>query len=106
MEAAAVDGAGVWQRLRYIILPLLRPTLVFLLVVLVIGGLNVYISGLLLTDGGQPLGRSHFILTLMYAETFDRLNFGGGAAISYFLTVLVFVVSIVQLRLLRRRVEY
>ena len=106
MEAAAVDGATAWQRLRYIMLPLLRPTLVFLLVVLVIGGLNVYISGLLLTDGGQPQGRSHFILTLMYAETFDRLNFGGGAAISYFLTTLVFVVSVVQLRLLRRRVEY
>ncbi len=106
MEAAAVDGATPWQRLRHVVLPLLRPTLVFLLVVLVIGGLNVYISGLLLTDGGQPQGRSHFILTLMYAETFDRLNFGGGAAISYFLTALVFVVSVVQLRLLRRRVEY
>ena len=105
-EAAAVDGATPWQRFRHITMPLLRPTLVFLLVVLVIGGLNVYISGLLLTNGGQPLGRSHFILTLMYAETFDRLNFGGGAAISYFLTALIFVISVVQLRLLQRRVEY
>jgi len=105
LEAAAVDGATPWQRFRKIILPLLRPTLVFLIVVLVIGGLNVYISGLLLTNGGQPLDKTHFILTLMYKETFDRLNFGGGAAISYFLTALVFVVSVVQLRLLRRRVE-
>lgn len=44
LEAAAVDGAGPWRRLRHITLPLLRLTLVFLLVVLVIGGLNVYIS--------------------------------------------------------------
>jgi multiple sugar transport system permease protein len=105
LEAAAVDGATPGRRFRYIILPLLKPTLAFLLIVLVIGGLNVYISGLLLTNGGQPLDRTHFVLTLMYKETFDRLNFGGGAAISYFLTVAVFVISVVQMRLLRQRVE-
>jgi multiple sugar transport system permease protein len=106
LEAAAIDGAGAWRRLRHVTLPLLRPTLVFLLVVLVIGGLNVYISVLLMTNGGQPLDLTHSVLTLMYKETFDRLNFGGGAAISYMLTVFVFVVSVVQLRLLRQRVEY
>jgi multiple sugar transport system permease protein len=106
VEAAAVDGAGLWHRFRDITLPLLRPTLVFLLVVLVIGGLNVYISILLMTDGGRPLDLTHSVLTLMYKETFDRLNFGGGAAISYLLTVFIFVISVVQIRLLRRRVEY
>jgi multiple sugar transport system permease protein len=106
LEAAAIDGADPWHRLRHVTLPLLRPTLVFLLVVLVIGGLNVYISVLLMTDGGQPLDLTHSVLTLMYKETFDRLNFGGGSAISYLLTVFVFFVSIVQIRLLRQRVEY
>jgi len=106
LEAAAVDGAGPWSRLRGITLPLLRPTLVFLLVVLVIGGLNVYISVLLMTDGGQPLDLTHSVLTLMVKETFDRLNFGGGAAISYLLTAFVFFISVLQIRLLRRRVEY
>lgn len=104
LEAAAVDGAGPWHRLWHITLPLLRPTLVFLLVVLVIGGLNVYISILLITDGGQPLDLTHSVLTLMYEETFEDLNFGGGAAISYLLTAFVFVVSVIQIRLLRRRV--
>jgi multiple sugar transport system permease protein len=105
VEAAAVDGAGPWHRLWHITLPLLRPTLVFLLVVLVIGGLNVYISILLMTDGGQPLDLTHSVLTLMYEETFEDLNFGGGAAISYLLTAFVFVISVIQIRLLRRRVE-
>lgn len=105
-EAAAVDGAGPWGRFRHVTLPLLRPTLVFLLVVLVIGALNVYISGLLLTDGGNPLDLTHFVLTLMYEVTFTRLEFGYGAAISYLLTVFIFVVSVVQIRMLRRRVEY
>ncbi|MDY7076176.1 MAG: sugar ABC transporter permease [Chloroflexota bacterium] len=106
IEAAAVDGASPWRRLRHITLPLVQPTLVFLLVVLVIGGLNVYISILLITDGGQPLDLTHSVLTLMYKETFDRLNFGGGAAISYTLTVFIFIISVIQLRLLRQRVEY
>ena len=106
IEVAAVDGASPWRRLWHITLPLLRPTLAFLLVVLVIGGLNVYISILLITNGGQPLDLTHSVLTLMYKETFDRLNFGGGSAISYILTVFVFVISVVQLRLLRQNVEY
>ena len=105
-EAAAVDGAGPWHRFRDITFPLLRPTLVYLLVVLVIGALNVYIPVLLMTDGGQPLDLTHSVLTLMYEETFDRLNFGGGAAISYLLMAFVFAISVVQIRLLRQRVEY
>jgi multiple sugar transport system permease protein len=105
-EAAAIDGAGLWHRFTRITLPLLRPTLVFLVVVLVIGGLNVYISGLLMTDGGDPLDLTHFILTLMYEKTFANLDFGYGSAISYLLTIFVFMVSMIQIKLLRRKVEY
>ena len=104
-EAAAVDGADVWSRFRFITLPLMRSTLVFLLVVLTIGGLNAYISNLLITDGGQPLGLTHFVLTLMYDATFAKLNFGYGAAISYLLTIVVFIISVAQIRLLRRQAD-
>ena len=105
LDAAAVDGASPFGRFRYITLPLLRPVLVFLSVVLVIGGLNAYISNLLITDGGNPMDLTHFVLTLMYEATFTRLDFGYGAAISYLLAAFVFMVSVVQIRLLRRRVE-
>jgi multiple sugar transport system permease protein len=105
-EAAQVDGAGKLQRFLYVTLPLLRPTLVFLIVVLTIGGLNAYISNLLITNGGDPLDKTHFILTLMYEATFARIDFGYGAAISYLLTIIVFLISLAQIRLLRRQVEY
>jgi multiple sugar transport system permease protein len=106
LEAAEVDGANPFQRFYAIILPLLRPTIVFLIVVLTIGGLNAYISNLLITNGGDPLDKTHFILTLMYEATFTKLDFGYGSAISYLLTGIVFVISIFQIRILRRRVEY
>lgn len=105
-EAAAVDGAGPLRRFWHITLPLLRPSLLFLTVVLTIGGLNAYISNLLITNGGDPLDQTHFILTLMYEATFARLDFGYGAAISYLLTAFVFAISLLQFRLLRRQVEY
>jgi multiple sugar transport system permease protein len=105
-EAAAVDGASSWSRFRHITLPLLRPTLVYLLVVLVIGALNAYIPVLLLTDGGNPMDLTHFVLTLMYEATFTHLEFGYGAAISYLLTVFVFIISVMQIRLLLRKVDY
>jgi multiple sugar transport system permease protein len=104
-EAAEVDGAGTFQRFNHITLPLLRPTLTFLLVVLSIGALNAYISNLLITNGGDPLDLTHFVLTLMYEATFTKLDFGYGSAISYLLTAFVFAISVVQIRLLRRRVE-
>lgn len=105
-EAAEVDGAGASDRFFSITIPLLRPTLVFLLVVLTIGGLNAYISNLLITNGGDPLDLTHFILTLMYEATFTKLDFGYGSSISYLLTAFVFVISLVQIRLLRQRVEH
>ena len=105
-EASSVDGANTWQQFRKLTLPLMRPTLVFLLVFLTIGALNVYISGLLLTNGGDPIDRTHFVLTLMYEETFEYFEFGRGAAISYLLTGLIFIISLVQIRLLQREIEY
>jgi multiple sugar transport system permease protein len=101
IEAAAVDGANNWQRLIKIILPMMRGTLVFLLVVLILGGLNAYVPFQLITHG-DPMDQTHSILTLMYRATFERMDFGSGAAISYLLTLFVFLLSFVQLKLLRK----
>lgn len=103
-EAARVDGADSWAQLRYITWPLLGPTIVFLVVVLVIGGLNAYVPFQLMTNGGDPMDLTHSVLTLMYEATFGRIDFGYGAAISYILTLFVFIVSLIELRLLRRQV--
>ena len=62
-EAAAIDGANAWNQLIHMTLPLIRPTLVFTSVVLMIGGLNVFTSVFLITGGG-PLQRTEVLFKL------------------------------------------
>jgi multiple sugar transport system permease protein len=104
-EAAAIDGAGGWQRLRYITIPLLQRTTLFVLVLLTIGGFQVFISVYIMT-GGNPVHRTDVLLTYMYDNAFSYLDLGYGSALSYLFAIMVFSLSIVQMRLLRRRVEY
>jgi multiple sugar transport system permease protein len=103
-EAAAVDGAGAWNRFRSISLPSLRPVVAFVTVMLVIGGFNVFISVFLITAGG-PRDATQVLLTYMYRQAFTFLDFGYGSAISFTLTLIVAVLSLAQLRLFRRREE-
>lgn len=100
-EAALVDGAGAWSRFRAVSLPAIRPVVAFVTIMLVIGGFNVFTSVFLITNGG-PLDETQVLLTYMYREAFTFLDFGYGAALSFILTVIVFVLSLAQLRLFRR----
>jgi multiple sugar transport system permease protein len=107
-EAAAIDGANEWQRFKSLTLPLIRRTTLFVLVALIIGGFQVFISVLLITGGG-PLHRTEVALTYMYDEAFGNLNFGYGAALSYILMIIIVVVSFMQMRFFgrnRAEVEY
>ncbi len=99
-EAAKVDGASTVKMFTKITMPYLKPITAFLVVVLTIGGLNAYISGLLMTDGGNPMDLTHFVLTLMYEETFTNMKFGIGSAISVLLTTFVFIISFFQMKML------
>lgn len=100
-EAAAIDGAKAWARFRAVSLPAILPVIAFVLVMLVIGGFNVFISVFLITNGG-PLDQTQVLLTYMYRQAFSFLDFGYGSSIAFTLTLIVFALSIAQLRLFRR----
>ncbi len=107
-EAAAIDGATEWQRFRRLTLPLIQRTTMFVLVALMIGGFQVFLSVLIITGGG-PLHRTEVALTYMLDQAFGNLNFGYGAALSYILAGVIVLVSVVQMRLFNRgdqEVEY
>lgn len=101
-EAATVDGANRWQRFKAVTLPAIAPATIFITVMLVIGGFNVFTSVLLMTGGG-PIGQTDVVLTYMYNQAFTNLDFGYGSAIAAILALLVFILAILQLRLFRSR---
>ncbi len=100
-EAASIDGAGEWRQFRFLTMPLIRRATVFVLVALMIGGFQVFISVLLITGGG-PLHRTEVALTYMFDRAFGQLDFGYGAALSYILAAVIVFVSFVQMRVLNR----
>lgn len=103
-EAAVVDGANRWQRFKVVTLPAIAPATIFVTVMLVIGGFNVFTSVLLMTGGG-PIGQTDVVLSYMYSQAFSNLDFGYGSALSVILAVIVFTLAIIQLRLFRNRSE-
>lgn len=104
-EAASIDGANGFQQFKNVTLPLLRPTLTFVVIMLVIGAFKVFISVWIITKGA-PLGKTHVVLTWMYTQAFRYLDLGYGAAITAILFVIMFTLAIVQYKLFRRNIQY
>lgn len=100
-EAAAIDGANAPQRFRHVSLPSIRAAMTVVVILLVIGGFNVFISVLLMTGGG-PDNQTQVPLTYMYNQAFKYYKFGYGSAISFSLTALVLVISGIQYWFSRR----
>lgn len=103
-EAAAIDGASSVRRFRHVSLPLIRGAMATVLILLMIGGFNVFTSVLMMTDGG-PLDQTQVPLTYMYRQAFTFLDFGYGSAISMLLTIVVFAIAALQFALTQRRVR-
>jgi multiple sugar transport system permease protein len=107
-EAARIDGANPWQLFRHITLPLLNPVMVFAVVITTINALQLFdqIVNINFTNQGGPLNRTLSIALYMYQEAFGRARLGYAAAVTVVLFALILVITLVQLRLTQRRVEY
>ncbi len=104
-DAARTDGANAWQRFRRITLPMLRPTLFFVLVTGVISAAQVFDTVYALTAGG-PQGRTDLIAHRIYAEAFGAAAVGRAAVMAAVLFVLLVGVTLVQHSYFRRRITY
>jgi cellobiose transport system permease protein len=106
-EAAAIDGAGAWRQFWSITVPMLRPTLLFVVVVSTIGGIQLFTEPLLFNSGAGALAggtQRQFQTVAMYLveEAFPGQDFGYAAAIAWVLFVLIAVVSVVNVWLITR----
>jgi ABC-type sugar transport system permease subunit len=100
-EAAMMDGAGPVQRFIHITLPLLLPTILFVMVISLLSAVKVFLNPLVMTGGG-PNGTTKVLPYFIYETGFAYFRMGEAAAASTVLFVLVFVLTLILLRLLRR----
>jgi multiple sugar transport system permease protein len=104
-NAARTDGATAWQRFRHITLPMLRPTLFFVLVTGIVSAAQVFDTVYALTGGG-PQGRTDLVAHRIYAEAFGAAAVGRAAVMAVVLFVLLVGVTIAQHLYFRRRISY
>jgi multiple sugar transport system permease protein len=101
-EAAEVDGSTEWKTFWRITLPLLRPVLVMVLVVTMIGSFQIFDTVAVTTQGG-PINASRVIYYYIYERAFTRFDFGYASAMALVLFAILALVSLLQLRLLRAK---
>jgi multiple sugar transport system permease protein len=104
-EAAALDGANGWQRLRYITLPLLAPITFFLAVMGVIAAFQLFTPGYVLTRGG-PNNATLTAALYVYLNAFQYARFSYAAALAWLLCAIILAITALQFRLSRRWVYY
>ena len=97
-EAAIMEGANAWQQFKKITIPMLAPTTVFISIITMIGFFQLFAEPYIMTQGG-PLNSTLSIVQYMYQEGFKWWNMGYSASIAFVLFFIIFIATIVQLRI-------
>lgn len=100
-EAARLDGAGWWTRLRHVTLPAIAPTVLLVSILTVAGMFQLFAEPYVMTQGG-PAQSTVTILYFMYEEGFKWWNLGSGAAVAFLLFLCILVLTLIQLRIAKR----
>ncbi|HJB63977.1 MAG TPA: sugar ABC transporter permease, partial [Candidatus Microbacterium pullistercoris] len=99
-EAAAIDGANLWQRFWNIVLPSIRPAIAIATTLGIVNGLRIFDHIMALTGGG-PADATQTLATEMYKQAFSLGNFGYGAALALLLTIVILFFAVLQQRATR-----
>jgi multiple sugar transport system permease protein len=103
--AARTDGANAWQRFWRITLPMLRPTMFFVLVTGIVSAAQVFDTVYALTDGG-PGNSTDLVAHRIYAEAFGSAAIGRASVMAVVLFVILIGVTVIQHLYFRRRITY
>jgi ABC-type sugar transport system permease subunit len=105
-DAAKVDGANAWQRFRNITLPLLSPTLFFLLIINIIISFQTFGEIHILTEGGPGQATNTMVYSIYFDAFVGTPQRGIASAQAYLLAIMVIVLSLIQFSGLSKRVHY
>lgn len=101
-EAAEMDGCGGWKKFCHVTLPCIRGTILFALIMLTIGGFNVFTSIKMIT-GGKPAHQTDTLLTWMYYKAFSTGKFGYAAALSFIMALSLGLLAILQFKAMKNK---
>lgn len=105
LDAAEIDGAGPWAKFLYVRIPMISPTILFNLILGVIGALKVFTLAFVATQGG-PTYATWFYALHIYNQAFAYFRMGYGSALAWIFVVILLVFTWIQLGLSRRWVYY
>lgn len=100
-EAARIDGASYWQQFRHVTLPSLQPVLMLVSILTMAGYFQLFAEPYVMTEGG-PLESTKSVLFYMYDEGFKWWSLGRASAVAFLLFVIIFFVTLLQLKVGRR----
>jgi multiple sugar transport system permease protein len=101
-EAAIIDGASWWQRLRYVTLPMLKPTMITVITLGLIGTWQVFDQIYVMSQGG-PAKTTLTPAFLSWRTAFKNFEYGSGAAISFILFLIIVLFTLLQRWFMRER---
>ena len=104
-ESASIDGANSWHKFRYITIPCISPTLFFQVIIDVINAFQTFNIVKILTLGG-PMESTNTIVYSIYLDAFRNFRFGGAAARSIILFLIIMIITLIQFRAEGRSVHY
>jgi len=96
-ESAHIDGTNWWQDIRYITLPLLKPSIFYNIVVLVIGAFQVFTQAFIMTNGG-PVDSTLFYVLYLYNNGFRYFKMGYASSMAWILFIIIFCLTLIQFR--------
>lgn len=104
-EAAKIDGAGRWDQMRHITIPMMSSVIFFNLILGIINSFQIFTAGYLMTNGG-PQNATLFYVLFLYRVGFQYLKMGYAAALSWVLFLIILVLTLVVFRTVGRKVYY
>ena len=105
-EAAEIDGASIWQKFKYVTIPLLSPTTFFIALISVIFAYKAFVPMFVMTPDGGPDNTTTTIVFYIYRRAWELDEFGYASALAYILLVIILLLTLIQNKIFGKKVHY
>lgn len=105
-EAADLDGANWWHKIRHVTLPMVSPVILFNGIMAIIGTFNYFAIPYIMAPGGKPARSAYFLAVNLYDNAFQYLKMGYASAMAWVLFAIVFALTMISVKLSEKHVHY